>query len=167
MRSFVVSAWLLLFATAEYVPKVNGALGDTPLIKAVNWNNLELVKRLLDNGADAKATNSYGNTALMSAAVYGTNELVELLLPKSNAKATNNNGRSTLMYAAYRGRNKMVELLLPKSDAKATENDGYTALMYAAKYGSYKAKSMELLLPKSDANLTTNFGICFFLDIRS
>ena len=98
MRSFVVSAWLLLLATTAYIPKVNGATGDTPLITAVNWNNLELVKHLLDNGADAKATNSYGNTALMSAAVYGTDKLVELLLPKSNAKATNNGGRSTLMH---------------------------------------------------------------------
>ena len=50
MRSFVVSAWLLLLATTAYVPKVNGAPSDTPLIRAVNWNNLELVKHLLDNG---------------------------------------------------------------------------------------------------------------------
>merc|ERR1711935_1110855 len=94
MRSFVVSACLVLLSTTAYFPKVNGEHGDTLLITAVRRNNMDDVKRLLDNGADAKATNYYGDTALTLAAKYGRDKLVELLLPKSDAKATNDYGNS-------------------------------------------------------------------------
>ena len=88
MRFFFIPAWLLflLLGTTSYISKVNGAPGDTPLIRAVRKNNLDLVKRLLDNGADAKATSNSGYTALMFAAKFGTEKMLKLLLPMSNAK---------------------------------------------------------------------------------
>ena len=76
----------MLLATATHIKKVNCYLGDTPLIKAVRSNNVNLVKRLLESGVDAKATNSYRQTALMLAAWSGDGELVELLLPKSDVQ---------------------------------------------------------------------------------
>ena len=106
-------------------------------MSAVNEKDVDLVKRLLANGADAQATNINGQTALMIAAENGNEKLAELLLPKSNAKANNKYGDTALMIAAYYyyGNKRVVELLLPKSDAKATDNHGLTALDYAKSYG--------------------------------
>ena len=47
---------------------------------------MDLVKSLLDSGADAKATGNNGYTALMIAVIHDNDKLVKLLLPKSDAK---------------------------------------------------------------------------------
>ena len=47
---------------------------------------MDLVRSLLDSGADAKATGNNGYTALMIAVIHDNDEMVKLLLPKSNAK---------------------------------------------------------------------------------
>ena len=88
----------------------------TPLINAVFNNDKNLVKRLLADGADAKATIGSGYTALMYAAVYGTEKMVELLLPKSDVKAVccqtaNNNGYTALDFAKSFGNSQIVSLL--------------------------------------------------------
>ena len=80
-------------------------------MSAVNKNDVDLVKHLLANGADAKATNYYGMTALMYAALGANEESVKLLLPKSDAKATDNYGLTALDYAKSRGNNQIVQLL--------------------------------------------------------
>ena len=61
---------------------------DTPLQDAVRKNNVDLVKCLLAQSNDAKATNNDGETALMITAEYGSSKMMELLLPKSDVKAT-------------------------------------------------------------------------------
>ena len=88
----------------------------------------------------------------MYAAFYGTEQMVEILLPKSDAKASNNYDEKTaLMYAVRRyGKNKMVELLLPESDVKAvccqtaddTGGNGYTALDLAKSFGDSQIVSL-------------------------
>ena len=47
---------------------------------------MDLVRSLLDSGADAKATGNNGYTALMIAVIHDNDKLVKLLLPKSDAK---------------------------------------------------------------------------------
>ena len=66
MNSYIISTWLLLLATGACIE--NGNRSDTSLIKAVRRNDVDLIKRLLRDGADAKATNDRGETALMFAA---------------------------------------------------------------------------------------------------
>ena len=142
MKAFLISAWLVIVSTLAQ--KANGAdwatqTWATPLINAVFKNDENLVKRLLANDYlhDAKETTGSGYTALMYAAMYGREKMVELLVPKSDAKARNNyDGKTALMYAARHGNEKMVKNLLPKSDAKASNKNEQTALMYAAQYGN-------------------------------
>ena len=131
MKASIISTWIFWLATAGYIQKVNGESDWTPLMKAVKKNDMDLVKNLLDSGADAKATNHYEWSALMMAAFYRNDKMVELLLPKSDAKAANRFGYTALMYAVMSGNDKSVELLLPKSDVTATNKWGYTALDYA------------------------------------
>ena len=109
-----------------------------PLINAVRRNDLGLIKRLLSNGADAKATNNDGETALMFAARKGDNNMVETLLPKFNAKAVSNSGYTALMLASKYGNIKIVERLLPKSNPKATNWRRETAYDLAKKYHHYE-----------------------------
>ena len=106
-----------------------------PLIDAVRRNDVDLIKHLLRNGADAKATNNRGETALMYAARKGDDRMVKILLPMSDAKAVvPNYGYTALMLAAKYGSVEMVKRLLPKSDPKATNWRKDTAYDVAKKY---------------------------------
>ena len=161
MRATVIYAWFVLLSIIACIQKINCGYGDydygdTPLQDAVRKNDLDLVKTLLANGNDVKATNYEEETALMIAASYSSAKMIELLIPNSDVKATNNDGNTALMYAARYGNEKSVELLLTNSDVKATNNEGYTALMNAARYGN--EKSVELLLPNSDVTAENKRG---------
>ena len=166
MKATVTYPWLVLLSTVACLQNVYGFeyydytddydFGDTPLQVAVKKKDVDLVKSLLANGNDVKATNIKGQTALMIAAGEGSPTMIELLLPISDVKATDNYGGTALIYAARSANDKSVELLLPRSDVKATDNYGYTALMIAAFFG--KEKSVELLLPRSDVKATNDYG---------
>ena len=110
MNSSIISTWLLLLATAAHIQNING-FPYTSLMKAVRANDINLVSRLLANGADAKATNNRGKNALMYAAEYGNEKSVELLLPNSNVKATNNDGETALDIAKKYGYDQITRLL--------------------------------------------------------
>ena len=132
MNSYIISVWFLLLATVACIENVN--YSDTSLINAVRRNDVDLIKRLLRDGADAKATNNRGETPLMFAARKGDNRMVEILLPMSDAKAVPNSGYTALMLAAKFGSVRMVERLLPESDVKATNWRKETAYDLAKKY---------------------------------
>merc|ERR1712086_1089437 len=132
MKATITYAWFVLLSIIACLQKVNG---DTSLMNAVRKNDVDLVKSLLANGNDVKATNKYGETALMTAAEYGSAKIMELLLPISDVKATDKYGDTALMYAARYGNEKCVELLIPNSNAKTTNNRGNTALDIAKNYG--------------------------------
>lgn len=53
---------------------------DTALMKACGANHLEMVKFLLENGADREINNQQGQNALMFAAAYGHLEVVKFLV---------------------------------------------------------------------------------------
>ena len=52
------------------------------LIYASYGGNTEIVRLLLDNGADPNIRNDYGMTALIAASSRGHNEIVKLLLER-------------------------------------------------------------------------------------
>ena len=98
-------------------------LGNTPLILAARPTDGDrTVEFLLKHGADAKATNNWGASALMAAAASGNEESVRLLL-KHGANANVQpmpgpeaflfaGGRNALMWSAFRGDTDAMELLL-------------------------------------------------------
>jgi hypothetical protein len=73
---------------------------------------VDVVKELIEEGADPKADNSY---ALQLAAKYGHTEIVKLLIPVSDPKACDN---YALQLAAKYGHTEIVKLLIPVSDPK-------------------------------------------------
>lgn len=71
--------------------------GSTPLSDAAFRGNLEIVKLLLDRGANVNATNRDGNTALISAAFMCRTEVVRLLLDKGASTSHKNSRGETVI----------------------------------------------------------------------
>jgi uncharacterized protein len=110
--------------------------GTTALHWAVRGDDVEMVRLLLQAGADAKVANRYGIRPLGLAATNGSAEAIKLLLQAGadpNA-AVSDGGETALMAAARTGRVEPLRLLLDRgADVNAHETEyGETALMWAA-----------------------------------
>ena len=125
---------------------VNAAMenGFTPQAQATENGHHEMIRLLLDHGADVNAAlkepgmPGNGRTALMRAAGHGLLNIVRLLIRYgANVGATqydagNCSGYSALTYAVQEDHRQVVCLLLAKgADANVTTADGSTALMMA------------------------------------
>jgi ankyrin repeat protein len=110
-------------------------LGVTPLMVACQWNHLEIVRFLLDKGADIELSGrSCGRNALMYACLSGNARLVELILQRGAwIDATDCTGRTPLMMAATVGHTEIVRLLV-KNGAKINlrDNTGKSAQDWAS-----------------------------------
>ncbi len=132
----------------------------------------DVVKLLLDKGADVHAKAEDGSTALMWAAVTGHFDLAKLLkghgaelaLPTAamlgdlaevqrlvgagaDVNEQDSDGWTPLMYAAQKGRLEVAKLLLEKgADPITRRKDGSTAFMDAI--GSAQIDTIRLLLDK-------------------
>ena len=93
-------------------------------------DNLLAVSSLLDQGADAGAQNSAGQTPLLVAAQNGHIKAMEILLGRgADINAQDDRGRTALMVAAGADDVKMVRLLLSKgAKVNIKGESGFTAL---------------------------------------
>lgn len=108
--------------------------GNTLLMIAAREKNLDLVRFLLDNRANATKRNRFGDTALTLAALMGHEEIVKLMLERK--VEPNQSGWNALHYAALENRARIASLLLAAgADVNALAPNGSTALMLAAKRG--------------------------------
>ena len=85
---------------------------NTALLDASKNGYIEIVKRLLENGADVNHQDGYGLTALMYASKNGHIEVVRLLL-ENGAKVDiqSTRGRTALMYASWGGHIGHIEIV--------------------------------------------------------
>src|SRR4030043_1674919 len=97
------------------------SLGRFPLEMAAQTGQIDIIKFLLENGADVNL-NRVGATALHMAALYGgKTELIALLLEAgADINARTNNGETPLHYAKEAGHDDVVEYL-EKKDADASD----------------------------------------------
>jgi len=119
---------------------------------------LEVVRLLLDKGADVNAKADSGWTALMGAAWKGHLGVVKLLLEKGAKVDEGKDDLTAIGAAAGGGHLEVVKLLLEKgADVNARDKDGSTALMSAAGYGHLAL--LEVLLEKGvDVNARDKDG---------
>ena len=76
-------------------------MGYTPLINASYYGHFEVVKILLEKGADIEARNNYGDTPLICASRYGTLKVVKYLLENgADMEAKNNSGNTFFSYVS-------------------------------------------------------------------
>lgn len=98
-------------------------VGDPPLLGAIAFDNLELVRFLLEHGADPNAEVDEGYTCLLTAIESDAGESIpivaELMRAGADIHATGTNGWTPLHMAAARGHVKKARLLL---DAGADVN---------------------------------------------
>lgn len=153
---------LLLKAGAN----VNGkGTFSTSLQTASRYNHPEIVKLLLDHGADLEQKDYEGNTPLILAASQGNMEIVKMLLAHGAAiQAKNNGGWTALMQAALFGRTKTLKFLLENganANDKAENERNITVLMLACDSGSEESVKLLLehganLFAKDDVGLTAH-----------
>lgn len=122
---------------------------ETALHLAVENNNYNLVKLLLDNNANVNIRNSRGETPLHVACINSvcnrTKIVYELINHGANLEARDKDGLTPLMYAARANNGKYVNaLMLNKAYAYAQDNEGNTALHYAAQKKDIEGKSHAL-----------------------
>ena len=107
--------------------------GINALVYASTYNNEEMVKFLLEKGADANTVCEIEN------------EHIDI-------------SPTPLMNAAYRGNTNIINMLLENgADINYTTDYGMTALMYAASFNQFEAAKV-LLENNADTSITDEYG---------
>ena len=142
--------------------------GSTPLRTAVFNGHAQVVKMLLEHGADVTMRDESGNTPLQLAVDGGilpapSVEIIRMLLsaPDANANITDENGDTPLHVAARNGHAEVVRLILaePHVDVNKTNKYGDTPLHVAAQNGHAEVVRLILAEPHVDVNKTDKYGI--------
>ena len=111
--------------------------GWTALMLAATEGHCDVVKALVENGADVNAKDVISNTALMSASMNGHTDAVKLLLASgANVNDKDYYGFTPVIKAATYGRCDTVKVLLDAgADPNAKDNIGECALSRAERGG--------------------------------
>jgi ankyrin repeat protein len=107
--------------------------GEPLLVFAIISKGTPLVKKLLELGAKPNMNSEH--SPIISAALYGQTEMVNLLLQHgAKVNIENENGQTPLIAAAYMGYKNIVEILLNnRADPTYVNKNGKTALDFAIK----------------------------------
>ncbi|XP_065914614.1 uncharacterized protein [Dysidea avara] len=135
-------------------------LERTPLMIAAEYNRQDVVKMLLNKGADLNARDEWERTPLMIAAEYNRQDVVKMLLNKgADLNARDERGRSALSIALWEGNEELAGALITAgADIKITDNAGNTMLMCAAEGGCTKVASDLLNTGSIDINAVNKRG---------
>ncbi len=136
---------------------ISEKIKNKKLIKVAIAGNKDLVKILLDAGADVDAANNRGITALMYVRDY---MLAQFLISNgADFNAEDERGYTALIYASFCGYQDIVKLLLDNgADVNGANFWCETALMDASKYGHTETVKL-LLAAGADVNIVAdNWG---------
>ncbi|GFH61073.1 hypothetical protein CTEN210_17549 [Chaetoceros tenuissimus] len=117
--------------------------GLTPLLVACERNFVNIVKELIQRGADLQTSDENERRPLAIASFCGCMDVMEYLLTLDESKkaidATEKNGCTALWLAARTGNDKMVKVLIDAgADASIRNNEGMTPQDTAEKYKKEK-----------------------------
>jgi len=135
---------------------------------AVTIGNVEIVRYLIDAGADINYTSSDGVSVLHKAALNGSVSTVKLLLERgAYVNERQVTGTTALMLAVTNGHNKIVEILLDAgADPNIKYESGRTALDYARNNrNSYAISLLEQKKGKSGKEDSRSSDGCFIATV--
>ena len=151
----------------------------TAFFSAINNNNLNLIKRLIQEGLDINIQNEDGRSGIHVACEIGNIEALKLLLDSgSDLNLVDNFGTSALMAAISNNRLESVIVLLNMgANVNTQRNDGSTALHITATTGSIETAKLLIQYgaqtciadrdnntPRQVAKLFSNDGIVQLID---
>ena len=137
----------------------SGKLGDSALRFAVAAEHADIVRALLDGGADVNKANKDGNTPLSASTYHSSGEIAMILLDAgANLNVANKDGWTALILAASRKNHEVAKVLLDAgANPDVAHKDGFTALMYAVAKG-YSEIAKALLNAGANPNATDTEG---------
>ena len=117
------------------------------LIEAAKQGDTELMKRLIERGADVKAKCEKGWTALMWTSSNGCIEIAEMMIENgADVNARSSIGFSALICAVMENQTNTAEMLIKRgADVNARSDDGKTALWWTMTKGR-NTDMVELLI---------------------
>lgn len=128
-------------------------LGHALLVHAVNARRIDIIKRLLGQGARYQDY-IFGET--LKGNSHAVNSLVAAGANLHTIK--NKQGETLLMLAAREGHEEIVKtLVLQGTDVNAKSNKGHNAMSYSSRYG-HLAVVQYLLNHGAEVNITNNNG---------
>jgi len=134
------------------------AKGNTPLMWAVYYGDIDIVTYLISKGADINATDKYRDEPLLMWGVKkGRLNITKLLISKgANVNLSDKYGETALMDSARYGYYEIAALLIKNSaSVTAKSENGDTALILAASAGDRKI--VELLVSEGADINAVNF----------
>ncbi|MCF6138279.1 M48 family metallopeptidase [Pseudalkalibacillus berkeleyi] len=113
--------------------------GLTPLHWAVQDGNEDMVKILINSGADPNVEDFYfGLTPMMSAAEFGNSNIIKMLIEAyGDLNGKDYEGMNALFYAVFSDNPETVKLLIDQGvDLDTLDSENMTALMHAIQLGN-------------------------------
>jgi len=126
---------------------ISNVNGDSPLFIAVEKQNMDIIKLLVNAGANVSKSNLKGWTPLHSCAYNGFTEGLDYILSQKTVKidATNEDGNTALMLSVIEGHEASVaSLLAAGADIHTRNNDKLQPLCAAIMAGSFNLVKMLL-----------------------
>jgi ankyrin repeat protein len=125
---------LALLSLGADINLADEPMGWKPVIHAAFEGRVEIMKILLDHGADPAEVDDYGDSALFTAARLGMEAAMEHMLDRgADVNAKNINGWTLLIQAAKTGQEGTMRLLLARGAAPGAKTiHGQTAWDLAA-----------------------------------
>lgn len=136
---------------------ITGTRFNDPLGLACALGNIDVVKKLLDLGANIeKLDSTHKDTPFLSACFRGRMEVVEELIKRgANVHALSRRKNSALNYASAEGHAQVVDLLVNKGlDVNARNSEGLAPL-HSAVRGNHMDIVVKLIESGADINMMT------------
>ena len=134
-----------------------GRWNDSILMMAAKNGHKDVVRLLLDNGAEPNTVGKHSLTALQGAALMGYEDVVKILLEGgAETNTATNSGWTPLLYASKFGRKNMVKILLDRGAVPNMANYAGAPLHLAMDYTDVGYTDVvRLLLDRgADPNMT-------------